>query len=89
MNSPSMPYRAMIPATTTTNAPVGAYLKVRTTQSGYQEAGDNRAVDAGLRRNPGRDGERHRQRQRHQADRYAGDKVVSEQFEGIGAKRQD
>jgi leucyl/phenylalanyl-tRNA--protein transferase len=42
------------------------------------EAGHDRAVDARGRREAGRDRERHRQRQRDEADRDAGDQVMSE-----------
>jgi hypothetical protein len=54
MNRPSMPYRATIPATTTTNAPVGPPIWVRGPQGRDQEASDDRAVDAGLRGGPER-----------------------------------
>ena len=70
---------AMMPATTTTNAPVGPPIcTYGSAERGDEEAGDDRAVDAGLRRHAGRDGERHRQRQRDQADGDAGDQVGDE-----------
>ena len=63
-----------MPATTTTNAPVGPPIwTARAAERGDQEAGDDGAVDAGLRREAGGDGERHRERQRDEADGDAGD----------------
>ena len=53
------------------------------------EAGDDRAVDARLRGEPGGDRERHRQRQRDEADRHAGDQVVDEQAAGVRPQRDD
>ena len=79
MNRPSTPYFATMPATTTTNAPVGPPIWTRDPPSAeIDEAGDDRAVDAGLRRQAGRDGERHRERQRDEADGHARDDVVPE-----------
>ena len=54
-----------------------------------EEAGDDRAVDPGLRRHAGRDGERHRQRQRDQADGHPGDQVGEERPDGIARERED
>ena len=48
-----------------------ADLVFRPAEGGNQEAGDDRAVDALLGLEPGRDREGHGQRQRHQADRHA------------------
>ena len=53
-----------------------ADLEARAAERRDQEAGDDRAVDARLRRQAGGDGERHRQRQRDQADGDAGDQVA-------------
>ena len=52
-----------------------ADLRPRAAQRRDQKAGDDRAVDAGLRRESGGDGERHGQRQRDQADGDAGNQV--------------
>ena len=66
-----------------------ADLRLRSAQRRDQEAGDDGAVDAGLRRQPGRDRERHRQRQGHQADGDAGDQVAQKFAEAIVAQAQD
>ena len=50
-------------------------LHARTAQRRHDEAGHDRAVDAGLRRQARGDGERHRQRQRDQAHGDAGGHV--------------
>ena len=57
-----------------------ADLHVRAAERRDDEAGDDRAVDAGLRRHARRDRERHRQRQRDQADGDAGDQIGDEQL---------
>ena len=61
-----------------------ANLHVRAAERGDDEPGDDRAVDAGLRRHAGRDGKGHRQRQRHQADGDPGDQVGDERARGVG-----
>ena len=48
------------------------------TQRGDDEPGDDGAVDAVLRRNARGDRERHRQRQRDEADRHPGHQIVQE-----------
>ncbi len=55
-----------------------ANLSLRSAQGGDQKAGDDGAVDAGLRRQSGGDGEGHGQRQGHQADGDSGDDVLQE-----------
>jgi hypothetical protein len=55
-----------------------ANLGFRSAQGGDQKASDDSAVDARLRCESGGDGERHGQRQRHQADGNSGDDVVQE-----------
>ena len=65
-----------MPATTTTKAPVGPPICVRDPPSAETiEAGDDRAVDARLRRQAGCDGERHGQRQRDETDSNAGGEI--------------
>ena len=60
----------------TTNAPVGPPICVfEPPRAEIKEPGDDGRIDAGLRRDARRDGERHRQRQRDQADRDPGDEV--------------
>ena len=66
-----------------------ADLEARAAERRDEEAGDDRAVQAGLRRHAGRDGERHRQRQRDQADRDAGDQVVTKLLQRVRAKSVD
>jgi hypothetical protein len=67
-----------------------ANLESRSAQRRDQEAGDDRAVDAGLRRQPGRDRKRHRQRKRDETDGQARDQV-SQKNAGVvaGRERQD
>ena len=73
MYRPSMPCFATMPADHhDERAGRPADLGPRAAQRGDQEAGDHRAVDPGLRRDSGANGERHRQRQGHQADRHPG-----------------
>ena len=55
-----------------------ADLHVRAAERRDEEAGDDRAVDAGLRRHARGDRERHRQRQRDEADGDAGDQIGRE-----------
>ena len=87
MNRPSTPYFATMPATTTTNAPVGPPIcDARAAERRDEEAGDDGAVDAGLRRQAGRDRERHRERQRDEADGDAGDQVRGGRAAVVGAE---
>ena len=66
----------MIPAMTMTNAPGGtADLCFRAAERRDEEAGDDGAIDSGLRGNAGGDGEGHRERQRDEAHRYARDHI--------------
>jgi len=81
---------ATIPATTTTNAPVGPPdLGLRSTQRGDQKARHDRAVDSRLRRESGSDGKRHRQGQGHQADGDPGNQVVGKFVQGVTAQAKD
>ena len=90
MNRPSTPCTATMPATTTTNAPVGPPIcVVEPPSSGDQKAGDDGAVNSGLRRQPGGDGERHGQRQGDQADGDAGDQVVQEFVQVVIAQAEN
>ena len=66
-----------------------ADLHVRSAERRDDEAGDDRAVDAGLRRHARRDGEGHRQRQRDQADRHAGDQIRDEQLWSVVTEREN
>jgi hypothetical protein len=78
----------MMPATTTyERAGRPADLESRSTQRRDQEAGDDRAVNAGLGRQPRRDREGHRQRQRDEADGEAGDQIGKEVTPGIRRPR--
>src|SRR5712672_857483 len=65
-----------------------ADLRLGASQRGNNEPGDNRAVDAGLRRYPGRNRKRHRQRQGNQPDGYAG-KEVGNKFVAVIVAQQD
>ena len=60
-----------------------ADLDARAAERGDREAGDDRAVDAVLRRHARRDRERHRQRQRDEADGDAGEQVARQRAGGI------
>ena len=76
MNRPSMPYCGDDAGDhDDERAGRAADLEARSAERRDQEAGDDRAVDAGLRRQARRDRERHRQRQRDQADGDAGDQI--------------
>ena len=55
-----------------------ADLDARSAERRDEEAGDDRAVDAGLRREARGDGECHRERQRDEADRDPGDEILPE-----------
>ena len=66
-----------------------ADLHVRAAERRDDEAGDDRAVDAGLRRHARGDRERHGQRQRDEADRDAGDQIRDEQLWRVVAERED
>ena len=79
INRPETPNLATIPATMTTNAPVGpGDLAARAAQRGDDETRDNRGVDAGFRPHAGRDGEGHRQGQGDQADGHSGHQIGDE-----------
>ncbi len=52
-----------------------ADLGLRSAERGDQKAGDDGAVDSGLRREAGGDGEGHGQRQRHQAYGDSGNQI--------------
>ena len=70
MNRPSTPYlRDDARHDDDERAGRPADLHVRAAERRDEEAGDDRAVDAGLRRHAGGDRERHRQRQRDAARR--------------------
>ena len=80
----------MMPATITTNAPVGpADLDARAAEQRHEEAADDRRVDAGLRRDARGDAERHRQRQRDDADRDAGHDVADQVGARVGPECVD
>jgi hypothetical protein len=65
-----------MPATTTTKAPVGlADLRLRSAEGGDQEARDNGALDAGLRRESRGNGKGHGQWEGDEADGDSGDHV--------------
>ena len=66
-----------------------ANLSLRSAQSGDQKAGDDGAVNAGLRRQSGGDGEGHGQRQGHQADGDSGDDVVQKFVEAVVAQAEN
>ena len=74
-----------MPETTTTNAPVGPPICVREPPSAeIRKPAIDGAVDAGLRRQPRRDGERHRQRQRDIGEEYKeGMPLTSRDMPGI------
>ena len=77
MNRPSTPWLATMPATITTNAPVGPPICTREPPSAeIRKPATIAVVDAGLRRQPGGDREGHRERQGDQADGHAGDEVA-------------
>ena len=66
-----------------------ADLSLRSAQRGDQKARDDGAVDAGLRREAGGDGERHGQRQGHQTDGDAGDNVLQKLAQRVFAEADD
>ena len=66
-----------------------ADLDARAAERRDEEAGDDRAVDAGLGREARGDRERHRERQRDEADGDAGDEIVPEGDAVVAAKRED
>ena len=79
ISSPGSPCAAMMPATMTTNAPVGPPIWIRgSAKQRHQKAAEDSGVNAGLRRHAGGDAERYRQWQRHHADRDAGDEICGE-----------
>lgn len=53
------------------------------------ESGDDGRVEAGLRRDAGRDAEGHGKRKSDQPDRDAGEQVVQEHLRGVGAQGQN
>ena len=62
-----------------------ANLDARSAEGGNREPGDDGAIDAVLRRDAGRDGERHGQRERDQADRDPGDEIAEQRPDGVPA----
>ncbi len=66
-----------------------ANLASRPAQRGDDEPRHHGAVQAGFRLKPGRDGERHRQRQRHQAHRHTGGQVMEEQIPVVIPQAED
>ena len=66
-----------------------ADLAARTAQRGDGEAGDDRSVEAGLRRCAGRNGEGHGQGKRDQADGDAGDHVGGEFLRAVITQAED
>ena len=66
-----------------------ADLDARSAEGGNREPGDDGAIDAVLRRHAGRDGERHGQRERHQADRDPGDEIAGSVPTEYPPRRQD
>ena len=69
-----------MPDTTTTNAPVGPPICTREPpRAEIVKPAMTRAVDAVLRRQPGSNGERHRERKGDQADGDAGEEIGREQ----------
>ena len=85
---PDTPNFATMPATITTNAPVGPPICSASAERRDQTAGDNGRVDAGLWRYPRRDGKGHGQRQRHQAHRYTGEQVQAEVMFVVAAETE-
>ena len=76
MNRPSTPCFATMPGDDDDEgAGRPGDLHARAAERRHDEAGDDRAVDAGLRRQAGGDGKRHGERQGHQADGDAGGDV--------------
>src|SRR5712671_6242557 len=65
-----------------------ADLRLGASQRGNNEPGDDRAVNAGLRRYPGGNRKRHRQRQGNQPDGYAS-KEVGNKFVAVIVAQQD
>ena len=79
INRPETPNSVTIPATMTTNAPVGPAIWQREPpERRDDETRDNRGVDAGFRPHAGRDGKGHRQGQGDQTDGHAGDEIGGE-----------
>ena len=79
-----------MPATTTTKAPVGPPICTRDPPPAeMMKPVTIGAVDAGLRRQAGGDGERHRERQGDEADGDAGDEVVAERGDVVVPQRDD
>ena len=66
-----------------------ADLVARAAERRDQEAGDDRAVDARLRLQPGRDRESHGQRERDQPDGDAGDQVHGKHPAGVAAQVEE
>ena len=90
MNRPSRPWTAMIPATTTTNAPVGPPICVfDPPKQRDQKARDHGAINSGLRRETRCNRKCHRQRQRHQADGDSGNHIAAEFVEVVIAKAKN
>jgi hypothetical protein len=74
-----MPKRATMPATMTTNAPVGPPIWVREPPSAeIRKPATTACIEAGLRRDAGGDAEGHGQRQCDQAHRDSCQQIVKE-----------
>lgn len=83
--SPDVPNFATMPATMTTNAPVGPPIWRREPPSAEIRNPATGGVKARLRRHSRRDVECHRQRQGHQSVGYSRDEVVDELLQGVAA----
>ena len=66
-----------------------ADLRSRAAQRGDEKTGDDGGVEAGLRSDSGGDAEGHGERQGHQADGDAGQKIVQKHLCGVLAQRHD
>lgn len=66
-----------------------ADLSLRSAEGRDEESGDDRAINAGLRREAGGNGEGHGQRQGYEADRDAGDYIEKKFVAVIAAETED
>ena len=89
VSSPESPYLVTMGARITTNAAVGpGDLELAAPEQRHDRAGDDGRVEAVLRRRADGDGERHRERQRHDPDDHAGEHVGAQVAEAV-ALRED
>ena len=66
-----------------------ANLRSRPSQRGNQESCHDRTVNSRLRRESGRDGKCHGQRQRNQSDRHARNQVVQKLVQAVVAQAEN